>query len=419
MSGRRSLRAPVALLSLRVLLSAYVCEPGLGSEPEIGWVVLRCAARSHEVILLTQPRCAERIRSALREEQLREVEIIAIAGPRILRRFEGRWGLGHLDYAIWQLRALRVARRLRPAIDVAHHATFGTDWMPAAMLFLGGVPVVWGPVGGTSAFPRRLIRFIAPRDLVAELAREVFTRSLRLFTAAAARRSGCLVLARNREVRARFEKIGLQAVVEPLVGLPEVGDPAASRSLEPAPSGRRRALFISRLTSWKGALLAVHVLAALPEPWHLEMFGEGPRSEDIRRLAARLGVADRLHLLGRRPREEVLRALEDADALLFPSMRDSAPYPVVEAIRAGCPVVCLDAAGPPELIEGTPGVAVAPGRDAPQRLAEALQRVRRHPPDDRWSLEHLVPRVEGWYARAAGQAAPRERSCEPGYELAR
>jgi glycosyltransferase involved in cell wall biosynthesis len=384
---------------VRVLLSAYVCEPGLGSEPEIGWVVLRCAARSHDVTLLTQPRCAERIKAALTDERLRPVTIIPIEGTRRLGRFEGRWGLGHLDYVIWQLRALRVGRSLRHEVDVAHHATFGTDWMPSAMLLLGGIPVIWGPVGGTSAFPWRLIRFMAPGDLAAELTREVITRLLRIFTAALARRSGCLVLARNRAVKARFEKIGLDVVIEPLVGLPEKGE-ADRAEREPPPADGPRALFIGRLTSWKGAFLAVHTLAALPPGWRLDMFGEGPRAEEIARLASLLGVADRLHLLGRRPRAEVLQALEDADVLLFPSMRDSAPYPVVEAIRAGCPVVCLDAAGPPELIEGTPGVAVPPGRDAPSRLAAAMSTVRRHPPDDRWSLEHLVPRVEEWYARA-------------------
>jgi glycosyltransferase involved in cell wall biosynthesis len=289
---------------------------------------------------------------------------------------------------------------MRDGIDVAHHATFGTDWMPSAMLFLRGVPVVWGPVGGTSPFPWRLIRFMAPADLASELARETITRTLRLVTAALARRSSCLVVARNRDVEARFERLGLRTVVEPLVGLPETDKSDAITSPPRAAPEGHQALFISRLTSWKGALLAVHVVAALPEDWRLDMFGEGPRMHRIEALARRLGVEDRVHLLGRRPRKEVFEALAGADVLLFPSMRDSAPYPVVEAIRAGCPVVCLDAAGPPSLIEGTPGVAVRPDRDAPRRLAEAMMSVRRHQPDDRWSLEHLVPRVDGWYLGA-------------------
>jgi glycosyltransferase involved in cell wall biosynthesis len=388
---------------LRVLLSAYVCEPGLGSEPEIGWVVLRCAARSHDVTLLTQPRCAEALAHALVDEELRRVTIVPVSGSRWLRRFEGRWVLGHLEYAIWQLRAWRVARDLRDQVDVAHHATFGTDWMPSAVWFLRGVPAVWGPVGGTSPFPWRLIRFMTPGDLVAELAREMVTRTMRLVTATFARNSACLVVARNQDVRARFSRLGMATVIEPLVGLPDAGDRILAAPPPQDGSGQRRALFIGRLTSWKGALLAIHTMAALPHDWHLDMFGEGPRANRIRRLAAKLGVEDRVHLLGRRPRDEVFEALAHADVLLFPSMRDSAPYPVVEAIRAGCPVVCLDAAGPPQLIVDTPGVAVLADRDAPRQLAQAMMHVQRHPPDDRWSIEHLVARVDAWYTRATAE----------------
>jgi glycosyltransferase involved in cell wall biosynthesis len=88
-------------------------------------------------------------------------------------------------------------------------------------------------------------------------------------------------------------------------------------------------------------------------------------------------------------------------------MRDSAPYPVVEAVRVGCPVVCLDAAGPPQLIKDTGGIAVAADGQAPRRLAAAMTVVRRGEPDDRWSLEGLVTRVDGWYAAAAdGRSSP-------------
>jgi glycosyltransferase involved in cell wall biosynthesis len=366
--------------------------------------VLLCAARSHDVTLLTQPSCAEKVHAALAGETVRPVAVVPISGPRCLHRFEGRWGLGHLDYAIWQFKAWRAARRLRATVDVAHHATFGTDWMPSAMLFLRDVPIVWGPVGGTSRFPWRLLRFIAPADLASELAREVITRAFRLLTASLAKRSSCLVVARNREVQARFDKLGLRTVVEPLVGLPAAQERAQIDRADGGMGRTCRALYISRLTSWKGAFLAVHAMAALPDDWHLDMFGEGRGAERIRRLSRRLGVDHRVHLLGRRPRDEVFQALDEADVLLFPSMRDSAPYPVVEALRSGCPVVCLDAAGPPQLIDGTSSLAVAPDRHAPRRLAGAMMSVRRQPPDDRWSLERLGSRVDQWYCRVVEEA---------------
>ena len=58
--------------------------------------------------------------------------------------------------------------------------------------------------------------------------------------------------------------------------------------------------------------------------------------------------------------------------LLFPSIRDSAPWAVGEALWAGCPVVCLRTAGAAELVQRGGGLAIEPTEPLPRRLAEAL-----------------------------------------------
>ena len=40
---------------MKILISAYSCEPGRGSERGVGWNVAREVARSHEVWVLTRP----------------------------------------------------------------------------------------------------------------------------------------------------------------------------------------------------------------------------------------------------------------------------------------------------------------------------------------------------------------------------
>ena len=40
---------------MKVLISAYSCEPGRGSERGVGWNVAREVARRHEVWVLTRP----------------------------------------------------------------------------------------------------------------------------------------------------------------------------------------------------------------------------------------------------------------------------------------------------------------------------------------------------------------------------
>ena len=50
---------------MKILVSAYACEPGKGSEPGAGWLWARAAARRHEVWVLTRANNREAIEAAL------------------------------------------------------------------------------------------------------------------------------------------------------------------------------------------------------------------------------------------------------------------------------------------------------------------------------------------------------------------
>lgn len=388
---------------LRVLVSAYACGPHEGSEPGVGWALLRAAAVRHRVTVLTVPRYAGPIMEALAEEGITTVRVVPIATPAWLSRFRGKQGLGHADYFFWQWRTWRVTSHLAADFDVAHHVTYSSDWTPVALHFVPGLPVVWGPVGGTAPFLWRLLPFMSFRGLVFEAVRTFLTNSSRILTAAAVRRSGCVVVGASREVAARFSGLGVPTFVEPACALPPA--PADSEGARPArtPDGVRRAVFVGRLRSWKGPYLALHAMTYLPGNWQLDLYGTGPEAAGLRRRATRLGLGDRVRLLGQQPREEVFSALLNADVFLLPTLHDTAAYSVAEAVRVGCPVVCLDVPGPPGLIEGTTGIAVPASADAPRRLAEAMTRVTPHPPSDRWNADRFTGLVDEWYCAAMSQ----------------
>ncbi|MGI8412589.1 MAG: glycosyltransferase [Solirubrobacteraceae bacterium] len=387
---------------LRVLLSAYVCRPGRGSEPGLGWEFLRAAAKSHEIVLMTQKRDVSAIAEALEGERTHQVTFVPIATPAWLRRFEGQLGLGHLDYLVWQWRAWKAARGLSGEIHVAHHLTFANDWLPCAVLFLRDVPVVWGPVGGTARFPWALMRYLSAQGLAREVVRELVTRALRIYTASLVRRSHAVVIGANGEVAARFEAHAKRVFVEPHVAMAPAPAPAATVIDGGGAESQRRAIFAARLSSWKGPYLALEAMARMPPNWRLDMYGTGEDETSIRRRADRLGLGERVRMLGHRPLEELRAALAKSDALIFPSMHDAAPYTVAEAVRLGCPVVCLEIGGPPLLVADGGGIGVPPDARAPDRMADALKRVRRRPPSDRWNGDRLVDAIAQWYDAALG-----------------
>ena len=99
---------------MKLLLSAYACEPGLGSEPGVGWNSVLQAARFHEVWVLTREVNRKGIEQANAAAQPARVHFVYIDLPSGLRFWKkGRRGL-YLYYYLWQILAYRRAARLPP-----------------------------------------------------------------------------------------------------------------------------------------------------------------------------------------------------------------------------------------------------------------------------------------------------------------
>jgi glycosyltransferase involved in cell wall biosynthesis len=397
---------------MRVLVSAYACEPGSGSEPGAGWEWARAASIDHDVWLLTRHNSRPAIDRALRQEPSLHLHPVYVDLPPAILRLKRRRADIYWYYLLWQVVAWRRARRLQRdvGLDIVHHVTLAADWMPAGLALLGNVPLIWGPVGGSTGTPWRLWRWLGLRGCASELARETATRLGRCLFGRPMARRATVVLAQNHDVAHQFRRLA-RTVVEPHTAVRISGAPE-SRALRGSagPSQRRRAVFLGRLIPWKGPRLAIAALARSPAAqWSLDIYGEGYERASLERLARRLGVDRRIAFRGQRPRAEVLEALNSADALLFPSMHDSAPFAVAEALASGCPVACLDRGGPAVLVQAGDGVKVPADRAAVQELAYALASLdSRIPPVGRWSAERLPGFLRILYkeAVAAGRPSP-------------
>jgi len=142
-------------------------------------------------------------------------------------------------------------------------------------------------------------------------------------------------------------------------------------------------------------------------PWTLELIGDGPLMDDARELARALGIADRVQFLG--ARQDVARRLSHAQLFLLISNWEGFPRSILEAMRAGLPVVASRAGGAAESVEhGVTGVVVRP-REVGE-LAEALEplltnadlRVRlgtagRQRYEDAFTFERMLTETVGVY----------------------
>ncbi|HXH97216.1 MAG TPA: glycosyltransferase [Gaiellaceae bacterium] len=132
---------------------------------------------------------------------------------------------------------------------------------------------------------------------------------------------------------------------------------------------------LGRLVSQKGHDVLVQALLHLPGV-RAVIAGEGPLRDDLERLAAEVGVADRLELSGWS--NDVPATLRSFDAFVLPSRLEGLPLVVLEAMLAGVPVVASDVGSVREAIDdGVSGLLVPP--DDPPALAAAVQRLLQDP----------------------------------------
>ena len=370
---------------LRVLLSAYACEPGRGSEPGGGWNVAYEMAAYHEVWVLTRAKNRPSIEVALKRAPALGVCFVYYDLPPWARWWKRGEPARQFYYYFWQIGAFFVARRLhrRICFDLVHHVTLVKYWAPSFLTLLS-IPFIWGPVGGGESAPKAFWRHFRLRAIWYELWRDIgrWLGERDPFVRLTARQSA-LALATTEETAERLRKVGARNIrLLPVpIGLRmvEIGD-LARPSL---PDGiRLRFISIGRLLHWKGFHIGLRAFAQAnldgAEYW---IVGDGPERKSLEASARRLGIADRVRFWGWLPRGETLHKLEEAHVLVHPSLHDAGGDVCIEAMATGRPVICLDLGGPATKVNEQVGLKVRAHNpeEAIRDLAHAMHRLVHDP----------------------------------------
>lgn len=387
---------------LKVLVSAYACHPEQGSEPGVGWNWVREIARHHDVWLLTEAeRFAPVTESAIRTDRHLSNAVKVIGIPRE-RRAE-RWLKSlayYYTYEKWQRAALARAQELHRQVrfDVVHQLNM-IGYREPGFLWSLDVPFVWGPIGGFAQMPWRYLRAVGPSGALSlglrNLANEMQMRvSHRVRTAMHA--SDVLIAATSVDSAAIAKFYGRQAAVVHETGTAPESKPAVRtiRSGEPL-----QVLWCGLMVPRKAVVVALRAVARAGQeiPIEFHLYGTGPQLPFTRGLAEQLGINDRCHFHGQRPRVEVIDRMRSSHVLLFPSLQEATSATVPEALATGLPVLCHKTCGHGDIVTDEAGMRVPvanPARSV-EAFANALVSLWREP--DRLRA----------YSIAAAQGAPR------------
>jgi len=129
---------------------------------------------------------------------------------------------------------------------------------------------------------------------------------------------------------------------------------------------------VARFDHQKAQPLLIRALAQLPQGVRVKFLGDGPLRPACEALARDLAVHQRVSFVGNSGR--VAEELAESDAFALISHYEGFPISILEAMRAGLPIVASRVGGVPEaVIDGQNGLLVDNDIDGIARALEALR----------------------------------------------
>ncbi|MEC4815281.1 MAG: glycosyltransferase [Scytonema sp. PMC 1069.18] len=365
----------------KVLISAYACRPGMGSEPGVGWNIVRQLVKYCDVWVLSREDNRPTIEAQLEKNPISNLHFVFCDLHPCLKWWNYKNKGVQIHYYLWQIIAYFTGRKLHKEVgfDLVHHVTYVKYWSPSFLSLLP-IPFIWGPVGGGESAPKAFWRNFSLRGKIYEILRDL-ARSLGEldpFLRITARKSA-ICWATTEDTAKRLQRLGAKNVqVYSQLGL---SDSEISYLTQEATNQDSATRFISigRLLHWKGFDLGLRAFsqANLPSDAEYWIIGDGSELQRLQVLAQQLGIAHQVKFWRNLPRNEVLEKLRMCMALVHPSLHESGGMVCLEALAVGLPVLCLNLGGPSILVTEQTGEKIFP--DSPEQavrdLSQAMARI--------------------------------------------
>ena len=119
-------------------------------------------------------------------------------------------------------------------------------------------------------------------------------------------------------------------------------------------------IMVARVAPPKNFISLLDALSCIEEKYHLRIVGDGPDLMDLKQYAKELGIAKNIDFMG--SRNDVPAVLASSDIFILSSDWEGFPISIIEAMRAGLPIIASNVGGISEaVIEGKNGYLIPRG----------------------------------------------------------
>lgn len=350
---------------MKILINAYACSPGMGSEPGMAWNWVSNLAKFCELHIITEGEFREKIETVVPTlEQGGNMHFYYNPVSEEIRKMcwnQGDWRF-YKYYREWQWKTYLMAKDIcsKEQIDILHQLNMIGFREPGYLWKLSReneLPFVWGPVGGLKQFP---LAYLQGADLKMNLFNRL-KNFLNIWQLKHEKRvdeafktAKLIVSSIPDSYRAIKRYKGLESVIIPETGCFLSDDV----SLDRFDGHEFHVVWVGKFDFRKQLPLALRAVAIANNPnIILDIYGGGSDKQiaAAKKLADSIGIKEKVVWHGNQPNDVVNNAMRNAQLFFFTSVSEDTSTVVLEAVSNHLPVLCFDTCGMAIVIDSNVG----------------------------------------------------------------
>lgn len=345
----------------RIFVSAYACEPGLGSEIGVGWHWVLEMSKYFDLWVLTRRSNMPNINAWLAENpDFSNINFIYYDLPKWARFWKKGLRGVRLYYILWQLCSNNIVKRtmIENNISIFHHLTYGNALWNVSR-YGSKQTFIWGPVGGLETIPENFSRHYDTKCRIIEKFRRFAVACSKLNVGFYYRcKQADIILCKTEHTLKRIPRcFAAKALIFTDVAVdviaysdiingsnPPATHNASSNSIDKAINF----ISVGRLDAWRGFDLVLEAFAIARKQnnrLNLTIVGDGNDKSRLLSIVDKLDIRSSVSFTGNVPMSEYKSLMHTADVVVNAALKEGAVTVSFDAVSLGKPLICLDTTG--------------------------------------------------------------------------
>lgn len=331
----------------KIFVSAYACEPNMGTEIGVGWHWTLEMSKYFEVWVLTRKSNQENIEKWIAESPIQyDIHYIYYDLPKSLRFWKKGLRGVRTYYVLWQKLTNSIVKKTMQENDIHiyHLLTYGNSLWPASSYGMKQT-FIWGPTGGVDSIPCEYTKYYPIKSRLVEWARRTMVKVLPLNIGFQKRcKNADLIFCKSNSMYdAINEKYRDKAVLFTDVAV----EPRQMLSAEKKYRGVKY-IVVGRFDPWRGFDILIEAFGKAVQTNQnisLEIIGDGKDKVRLQQIIKKLGIIDYVTFTGKIPIEQYYEKMAACDVVVNSCLKEGAVTAAFDALSFGKPLIGIETGG--------------------------------------------------------------------------